>query len=147
MLLRKLESSSFFLATHALEYISKVSNSSQAHLLLGDMNALTREDYSAHQWRLLEERHQTRGWSPPIHSASLELFKDAGYQDAFQPFLQVHSSQVQHSDSNESIGDTITWKHDETSHLTAHVGAPHYRIDYAFLSPAFQLKTGLRVDQ
>jgi endonuclease/exonuclease/phosphatase family metal-dependent hydrolase len=65
-------------------------------ILLGDMNALTREDYSDHYYRhiVLEKREESR-WEKP-HFDLTKLIRDEwGYQDAFRSFNpQLKDEQV-----------------------------------------------------
>lgn len=86
--------------------LAELLPSSHSHtLLVGDLNALRREDYSAQQWRLLETRAESKGWELP-QAGDLELLCEQGFVDA-----------------GEAAGRTD---------FTAPVGEPKYRIDYCF---------------
>jgi len=83
--------------------------------ILGDLNALTRSDYSDVEWESIEAVNNANGWSRPRHGC-LSLLHAAGYKDAW----------VLSSDCS-SNGEAKGW--------TAHVHDPRYRIDYGFLGP------------
>ncbi|CAK9040057.1 unnamed protein product [Durusdinium trenchii] len=51
------------------------------HLLVGDLNAMKRSDYSAKEWAALETRNSENRWSPPEDSAALAALEAAGYRD------------------------------------------------------------------
>ena len=51
-------------------------------VLLGDLNALTRSDYSSVQWSAHAAHNQARGWSPPA-AGCLGLLEAAGFVDGF----------------------------------------------------------------
>jgi endonuclease/exonuclease/phosphatase family metal-dependent hydrolase len=89
-------------------------------LLLGDMNALTRTDYSPNEWAGLAARHASKGWSAPAHGC-LHLLGEKGYTDA-----------------------AALAEEDSSTGFTAHVGEPLYRIDYCFVSPAMQQRYRVR---
>jgi len=79
-------------------------------LLVGDLNALSRQDYSDQQWDNLCDRATSRGWALPA-SGDLDLLHAAGFEDAAAQVAQAHAQNVQ---------------------LTAHSEEPLYRIDYCF---------------
>ena len=79
-------------------------------LLIGDLNALTRQDYSDQQWDNLCDRAASRGWALPV-TGDLNLLHAAGFQDAAAQVARAHAQSVQ---------------------LTAHNEEPLYRIDYCF---------------
>ena len=58
----------------------KKNNHTTMSLLMGDLNALTREDYSMQEWHRLEERARSRDWQLPQHG-DLEILRDAGFED------------------------------------------------------------------
>lgn len=76
------------------------------HIIVGDLNALLRDDYSAAEWASAEAKAVRNGWVPPCDARSIRLLLDAGYIDATPGAGQ----------------------------FTAHVSEPMYRIDYALLS-------------
>ena len=59
-------------------------------VLLGDLNALVREDYDDAAWAALEARHAAKGWSAPTHGclAALKGWADLGCASA-QPSAHV----------------------------------------------------------
>lgn len=86
------------LATH-LDHISEAERLRQAesilshrarlsnglpHLLVGDLNAMKRSDYSEEEWAALEARNSRNRWSPPEDSAALVALEAAGYRDMHQ---------------------------------------------------------------
>lgn len=90
-----LEKSFAVLATH-LDHISEAERLRQAesilshrqrlskglpHLLVGDLNAMKRSDYSEEEWAALEQRNLKNRWSPPEDSTALLALEAAGYQD------------------------------------------------------------------
>lgn len=78
-----------------------------ALLLMGDLNALTRSDYSDGAWRRLEERARERKWQLPQHG-DLSILRDAKFEDV----AVASGSEVQ---------------------LTAPAREPLYRVDYGWL--------------
>merc|ERR1712023_9689 len=82
------------------------SEISRPVLLVGDLNALTRSDYTDAHWTNLCTRAESKGWSPPESGVDLDVLTSRGYKDA--------SSVL------------------KTCSLTAPVGHPLYRIDYCF---------------
>ena len=83
------------LATH-LDHISESERLRQAesilshrlrlskglpHLLVGDLNAMKRSDYSNKEWKALETRNSKNSWSPPEDSKTLKALETAGYRD------------------------------------------------------------------
>ena len=85
-------------------------------VLLGDLNALTRGDYRADEWRALEAHNaaQAPPWEPPA-GGDLAGLEDAGFVDCFRVFDAARGE-----DGPCDRG------------FTAHVENPRYRIDYAF---------------
>jgi len=102
-------------------------------VLVGDMNALTRSDYTDQQWSVLEHKHAANGWSLPEPARCLESLTSAGFVDAFSVSRGGGSLSAQ-------VGE------EEGSYFTAHVDNPSYRIDYCFVGSATGLKvSGARV--
>lgn len=60
-------------------------------LLLGDLNALTRRDYSAFEWAAHAEHNEAQGWAPPRDGAqsggSLSTLFEAGFRDTVAEVL------------------------------------------------------------
>ena len=85
-------------------------------VLLGDLNALTRGDYTDAEWRALEEHNAMQtDWEPPS-GGDLAALADAGFADCF---VAAH-------------GDGARRRRRGVFSWTAHVARPRYRIDYAF---------------
>ena len=90
-------------------------------LLLGDLNALSRADYTADEWQAHAAHNAARGWAAPHDDASadgaLARLGGAGFVDC--------AASVAHR-------PTCAWP---TPPWTAHLRAagPHYRIDYCWL--------------
>ncbi|CAD7955929.1 unnamed protein product, partial [Amoebophrya sp. A120] len=126
-----------------------VSHESPA-ILVGDLNALTKADYSEAEWRTLEERHAEKGWAAPS-SGCLDIVlkeqqqsttgEESGSQHALFPklvdtFAAYHRSQIQHppagSVQHAHQADLSTLP--AAQKFSAHVGHPLYRIDYCLAS-------------
>lgn len=105
--------------SHVLEALGTNSHRS---LLIGDLNALSRSDYSADEWRTLEERAVANGWVGPA-SGCLDKLHSSGFVDAFAASRGCGAL----SDRPDSGADPI---------FSAHVGHPLYRIDYCFVAAA-----------
>lgn len=112
--------------THLLEALGR--NASRA-VVVGDMNALTRSDYTNEEWLSLEERAIANGWRAPS-SGCLYRLSDVGFTDAFAE-----------SRGHEPLSKRAAAGEDPI--FTAHVGHPLYRIDYCFASHV----SGLRVTE
>jgi len=91
-------------------------------IVVGDLNALDRDDYSQEEWTTLEERATANRWSGPV-SGCLERLRKAGFLDSF-----VSSRGGGALSSRSDAGDNPIF--------SAHVGHPLYRIDYCFVSAA-----------
>jgi len=79
-------------------------------LVVGDLNTLTRADYSDEQWAKLVRRADANGWRPP-EGGGLEILERAGYTDCY-------------GDARPGADGAVT------SRFTAPVDDPQYRIDY-----------------
>jgi endonuclease/exonuclease/phosphatase family metal-dependent hydrolase len=79
------------------------------HILMGDFNALTREDYTDDEWQELVEERRCRRWELPEHKVT-SVMKESGYRDAW-----LESGNCE-------------------KRRTAHVSNPKYGIDYFWLS-------------
>jgi len=108
---------------HALETLQAGSHPA---CLLGDLNALTRADYSEAEWGRLEETHAENKWALPEPSRCLEALAAAGFVDAFPASRGGGPLSEQTREDSNSI-------------FTAHVGHPQYRIDYCFMASAASL--------
>lgn len=100
-------------------------------MLVGDLNALSRSDYTADEWGALEARAAANRWALPTPAHSLDALASAGFADAFAasrggggPLSQLPRSR----------GGEVAPSAPEDSIFTAHVGHPLYRIDYCFFS-------------
>lgn len=51
------------------------------HLLVGDLNAMKRADYTVDEWSALQERNVQRGWAPLEDSRALIALEASGYSD------------------------------------------------------------------
>ena len=98
------------------------AQSSPHLLLLGDLNALSRADYSAAEWAEHVEHNAQRGWAAPSDSAAeggclgcLGLFRAAGFDDCVRRSMQTASGE---------------WRVAPWSAHVHTVGSPRYRIDY-----------------
>lgn len=96
-------------------------------VLLGDMNALTRNDYTDDEWEMIEQNAESKGWAPPSFGC-LSALTSNGLQDAF---VQSRGGTLL-SSRRDAEADQIT---------TAHVGHPLMRVDYCFASHALGLKS------
>ena len=101
---------------HVAECLKEEDRGHEATVLLGDLNALTRGDYSAEEWDALERRARNKGWAPPEHGADLALLVDDGFRDAFCLA------------GGGRLDKSRAWK-------TASTALPLYRIDYCFVRP------------
>lgn len=127
--------------SHALSCIDEAQASEDCTLLLGDMNALRRTDYSSTEWAAHVAYNSGNGWKPPSDSEepnnSLGLLFGAGFRDCVRTAMGVSPPQVRGGDEH------VRWT---APPWTAHVhtaGAPRYRIDYIFArSPTPKLAFG-----
>ena len=56
-----------------------------ASIVLGDLNALTRADYSDARWAELEARARANAWQLPTAGDDLDVLRAAGFRDAAAP--------------------------------------------------------------
>ena len=92
-----------------------------ARLLLGDLNAMTRTDYTEEEWQVLEERNKESNWSPPA-TGCLDALTSAGFTDVFAAAAGVARLAERGVDQDGTRPPIFS----------AHVGHPLYRIDYLF---------------
>lgn len=92
---------------------------STGSLLMGDLNALMREDYSAQEWQRLEERARSRDWQLP-QSGDLQILRDSKFEDVA---VMVAGSEAAGLESEYSKGVRLR---------TAPARDPMYRIDYGW---------------
>ncbi|EKX52580.1 hypothetical protein GUITHDRAFT_101746 [Guillardia theta CCMP2712] len=92
-------------------------------LLVGDFNALMREDYTDEHWENLRSLHASRGWGGP-YSGDLAIVQEHGFVDCLESAKPL-----------------------SPLHLTAHVGDPAYRLDYCFLRGRHMRPVGSFVDR
>lgn len=109
--------------THVLEALGP--NVSRA-MVVGDLNALHRSDYTEEEWAVLEQRAKTNKWSAPT-SGCLDLLRAAGFTDAFATSRGLGPLSARAQASSDPI-------------FSAHVGHPLYRIDYCFVSGSSGLR-------
>ncbi|CAK0788355.1 unnamed protein product [Prorocentrum cordatum] len=57
------------------------------HLLVGDLNAMKRADYTSEEWSALQERNAQRGWAPLEDSRALAALEASGYSDLLSETL------------------------------------------------------------
>ena len=106
------------------------SDAAASHtLLLGDMNALRRTDYTDAEWEQHEAHNAANGWQPPSDSErpehSLGLLLGAGFRDCAREALTTHSP--------PGGGNAVVrWQSPPWSAHVHREGAPRYRIDYIF---------------
>lgn len=108
-----------------LDYIARtVFGPEDGHgaLLLGDLNAMKRSDYSEAEWRKLEDHHTEMSWSPPSFGA-LSKLESSGWVDCFETSFVQQSRELREMPNVEKC--------------TAHVGDPMYRIDHVFANTAY----------
>ncbi len=66
---------------HALDELDKLQpDPATAVVFAGDLNALTRSDYSPDEWAHLEQRADRRGWQPPS-TGDLDILVEHGFVD------------------------------------------------------------------
>ncbi len=122
---------------HVLREMSPTAACSQ--LLLGDLNALRADDYTAEQWAAHVAHNADRGWKPPVDSfgpagGSLRLLADAGFVDCALATMGSAGSDA--SDGRaETRADAAAAANGArwcAPPWSAHVFAagPRYRIDY-----------------
>ena len=97
---------------HCMETLAPAAGAGASTVLLGDLNALTRADYSDTEWGRLVERAKANNWSPPAHGGDLGILAEHGFEDAFL----AAADRPPHP----------AW-------LTASSADPMYRIDYCFV--------------
>lgn len=69
-----------------LEHVTELLQSVPHPLVLcGDLNALTRSDYTHEEWSAVEERHSSNGWAPP-EAGCLQVLSDQNFVDTFLHF-------------------------------------------------------------
>ncbi|CAE7558716.1 unnamed protein product [Symbiodinium necroappetens] len=83
------------------------------HLLVGDLNAMKRSDYTDQEWAGLEERNALKGWAPPENSQALLALEREGYRD---------------------LGDSL---HQRSRWTKKEGPGPPIRIDYIYASKHF----------
>eukprot|EP00392_Amoebophrya_sp_AT5.2_P000531 g532.t1 len=106
-------------------------------LLLGDLNSLTREDYTDDEWRALEERHAEKGWNPPQSGCSDMIKKSAPAWDHGESIM-VDAFELFHTTVETKSGCVpAVHKLGKEDKFSAHVGQPLYRIDYVFANMEF----------
>ena len=101
-----------------LEHVVSRLPPSVTTVVMGDLNALTRSDYTDGEWGALERRNAEAGWDPPA-AGCLSLLSAAGFADAFEA---AHGQDGQGLAALAEPGGAHRW--------TAHVDHPIYRIDY-----------------
>lgn len=113
-------------------------SSSRPHqLLLGDLNALSKPDYSPVQWAEHEAHNRQRGWGSPVDSAAgrgcLGLLRAAGFEDCVRSALAPPPPTNAAAAASDGDG-AAQWR---AAPWSAHVHAsgPRYRIDYIFSRP------------
>ncbi|CAE7654963.1 unnamed protein product [Symbiodinium sp. KB8] len=94
------------------------------HLLVGDLNAMKRSDYTDQEWAGLEERNALKGWAPPENSQALLALEREGYRDLGDGFHQSLSP------SAASSATRSRWTKKEGP-------GPPIRIDYIYASKHF----------
>lgn len=97
---------------HVVESLHQIAPHG-AVALLGDLNALTRSDYSTEEWGALQRHNRKKGWAPPSYGC-LDLLSQQGFSDCCE----------------QAPGSSAHW--------TAHVAHPRYRIDYVWLGEGLQ---------
>ena len=113
-------------------------------LLLGDLNALSRADYSPAQWAQHEQHNAQRGWGSPSDSGARDgcvgILRTAGFEDCVRLALMRGSATAADA-SGAGDGATGGVQRDgmwSAPPWSAHVHArdgPRYRIDYVLSRP------------
>ena len=101
-------------------------------MLAGDLNALTRGDYSVEAWSALEQRAEDRGWAFGASDAEggcLAFLKDKGFVDLWQ----AAGARAFDDDDDDEASDGGGGG--GSGGITAH---GLYRIDYVMGSPELQ---------
>jgi endonuclease/exonuclease/phosphatase family metal-dependent hydrolase len=104
-----------------------VGGYSDADLLVGDMNALTRQDYSDTQWRALEEVHRANGWSAPVFGC-LDILTQHSFVDCLLASRE-HVQQTEIDACQGGGGNNIATC---GGIYTTPAMAPRVRVDYCF---------------
>ena len=118
---------------HVLRTMTDEAAASEPTILVGDLNALSRRDYTAAQWGAHEAHNAAKGWGPPVDDAaedgSLGLLASSGFVDAFYSLLSPRGG-----------GEWATppW----TAHARVPDG-PRYRIDYVWSRAPTEARSGL----
>lgn len=89
------------------------------HILIGDLNAMKRSDYTDAERDALEARNRQRGWKMPEDSTALRALEAAGYADVLEqrfPYIKQ---------MDQLSGSSSVW---------TMPGEVPTRIDYAFAS-------------
>jgi endonuclease/exonuclease/phosphatase family metal-dependent hydrolase len=113
---------------HVLRTLDAVAGerASAVQLLIGDMNALDRADYSDAEWSTHERHNKSKGWRAPSDDASaggsLAMLADAGFVDVHASLERATAAQAP-----SSAWRTTPW----TAHTHVAEG-PCYRIDYVW---------------
>ena len=90
--------------------IDEIYGDATASLLMGDLNALTREDYGDDEWLSLEDRARSRNWQLPQHG-DLEILRRAFFKDVVEVVQGKRGADLR----------------------TAPARNPIYRIDYGWI--------------
>lgn len=91
------------------------------HLLLGDLNALKRTDYSSKEWQAVAAKHEATGWEPPQDCPSLCLLQQEGYEDLLEKSL------LGPGNTTNSLAEIPA-----SRKMTASTKEPDIRIDHVF---------------
>ena len=99
-------------------------------LVVGDLNALRKDDYTLDEWGAHARHNAAKGWAAPVDDAqsglSLAMLEEAGFVDAV---FAAATEPGAGPGSSRRTWRTPPW----TAHTKAFDG-PRYRIDYVFLS-------------
>ena len=121
-------------AAHILRELSADEGPS-AQLLLGDLNALRRDDYTAEQWAAHAAHNSSRGWVAPVDSfgevgGALYALHGAGFEDCVRDALWQPRPLPPPTPPDAAGGGGGAWAAPPWS-AHAHVAnGPRYRIDY-----------------
>ncbi|CAE7204324.1 unnamed protein product [Symbiodinium sp. CCMP2456] len=94
------------------------------HLLVGDLNAMKRSDYTDQEWAGLEQRNALKGWAPPENSQALLALEREGYSDLGDSIHQLSPSEA------AAASERSRWTKKEGP-------GPPIRIDYIYASKHF----------
>ena len=121
---------------HVLQTVGAPAGSRQ-QLIVGDLNALQRGDYTNPEWAAHEEHNKVKGWASPSDDSAgdggcLAMLAGAGFIDTFASVHERPSVAGAEACQQVSGGE---WRESPWTAHTRVVGGPRYRIDYVWSRP------------